>query len=161
MSSPLSGDYPCHATAIQWQAPLCGLLIRGISGSGKSDLALRAILGSKAILVGDDRIRLNAKDSTLFSTGESSLAGLVEIRGVGITDFSFVKECRIDALVDLVPDYNAVPRLPEADKEEICGITLPRFSLFPFESSALYKMQLIAEIATGQRTCVTSLIQKA
>ena len=86
MSDP--GKASVHASAV-----LVGdraVLIRGPSGSGKSRLAFDLILAGRAgviqaaALVGDDRVTLEAQQNRLVVRPASALAGLIEIRGLGI-----------------------------------------------------------------------------
>ncbi len=62
-----------------------GVLLRGPSGSGKSDLALRLIDGG-ARLVADDRVDIYQTRDGLMMAPPESLAGLLEVRGLGIAD---------------------------------------------------------------------------
>ena len=59
------------------------MLIEGPSGSGKSDLALRAIeIGFR--LVADDRTLVWASGGALYGRAPAPLGGLIEVRGVGV-----------------------------------------------------------------------------
>src|SRR5579863_3848988 len=80
----------------------CGVLLLGESGAGKSDLALR-LIAEGAQLVADDRVELFARDGVLWAQPPKSLAGLIEVRGVGILSLSFEPEARIGLVVQLVP----------------------------------------------------------
>src|SRR3977135_2980882 len=66
------------------------VLIRGPSGSGKSRLAFDLILAGRtgqippAILVGEDRVHLDTSAENLMVRPAPELAGLIEIRGLGI-----------------------------------------------------------------------------
>jgi hypothetical protein len=61
----------------------CGVLILGKSGAGKSDLALR-LLDEGARLVADDRCELYLLGGKLRARPPASIAGLMELRGIGI-----------------------------------------------------------------------------
>jgi HPr kinase/phosphorylase len=108
------------------------VLIRGPSGAGKSRLAFDLILAGRAgqiapaLLVGDDRVHLEAREDQLIVRPARELAGLIEIRGLGIRRCDFVE----DAIVGLVADLNAADaeRLPppEALLTSIRGVNLPR-----------------------------------
>jgi HPr kinase/phosphorylase len=108
------------------------VLIRGASGSGKSSLAFNLILGGrsgilpKAVLVGDDRIRLTEQDGQLIANAPAELAGLIEIRGLGIRRTDFIDQAKIGLVVDLdAPDAKRLPP-PEALRTIISGVELPR-----------------------------------
>src|ERR1700760_1068946 len=60
-----------------------GVLILGESGAGKSDLALR-LIDEGAKLVADDRVELYAAQSALCARAPKSIAGLIEVRGLGV-----------------------------------------------------------------------------
>jgi len=108
------------------------VLIRGPSGSGKSRLTFDLILAgragqsAKATLIGDDRVRLIPRDGTLFVHNVPELAGLIEIRGLGIRKTEAVSEAAISVVVDLsASDAERLPP-PEALKTVISGVELPR-----------------------------------
>jgi HPr kinase/phosphorylase len=60
-----------------------GVLLLGDSGAGKSDLALR-LIHDGARLVADDRVVLTMKQGKLIASAPTSIAGLIEVRGLGI-----------------------------------------------------------------------------
>ncbi|WP_114395446.1 HPr kinase/phosphorylase [Oleisolibacter albus] len=135
-----------HATCVSLSG--AGVLLRGRSGAGKSDLALRLIEGG-ARLVADDRVDLARQGDRLLAACPAPLAGLLEVRGLGILPVPADGPTPVLLLVDLVPPAD-VPRLPEPQDEEICGVTLPRLSLAPFEASAAAKLRLAAATAMAQ-----------
>jgi serine kinase of HPr protein (carbohydrate metabolism regulator) len=108
------------------------VLIRGPSGSGKSRLAFDLILAGRAgqiapaLLVGDDRVLLSTLDKKLMVRPAPALAGMIEIRGLGIRRC----DCAPEAPVGLVVDLDAVDaeRLPPPDALQtiIEGISVPR-----------------------------------
>jgi HPr kinase/phosphorylase len=123
-------DRSVHASLVSVDG--VGVLIRGVSGAGKSRLAhlilLRApIFGFQAALVADDRTIFEAREGQLFGRPHPELAGLLEIRGLGIARVPHAPEEKIGLIVDLVPQ-SEVPRLPgEADRhEKLWGVMLPR-----------------------------------
>jgi serine kinase of HPr protein (carbohydrate metabolism regulator) len=108
------------------------VLIRGASGAGKSRLAFDLILAGRAgqippaMLVGDDRVHLAARGGELVVRPTPELAGLIEIRGLGIRRCDFVSEAAVGLVVDLAAaDAERLPP-PEALRTQICGIQLPR-----------------------------------
>jgi RNase adaptor protein for sRNA GlmZ degradation len=127
-----------HGTVVAFAGR--GILLRGKPGSGKSDLALRLIaLG--ADLVADDQVELAAGPGGLIARVPPSIAGLIEVRGLGIRSLPHRSSVPLGLLVDLVAPTR-VERLPEASNETIDGCVLPRLSLDPFELSAPLKLLL-------------------
>lgn len=116
-----------------------GVLIRGKSGSGKSDLTLR-LISEKAQLISDDQTSLYSVDGKLFAKAPSEIKGKLEIRGIGIVDFKSIDNIEIIMVVDLV-DQNQIERLPEPKTAEILGVILPAIDLYPFEISATVKLR--------------------
>jgi len=127
------------------------VLLRGASGAGKSDLALRCLhcfpaseaKGAFFKLVADDQIILSkAEDGRLMASAPETLAGRIEIRGVGIVRAPHVV-AELGLAVDLVPS-DAVRRLPEYPFPTVdyLGIRIPLISLAPFEASAPLKVWL-------------------
>ncbi|ALJ38726.1 aldolase [Azospirillum sp. Sp 7] len=122
-----------------------GVLLRGPSGSGKSDLALRMI-DAGALLVADDRVELRVDRGRLMARAPAALAGLLEVRGVGIMPMPTVTEVEIRLVVDLVP-RDAVERLPEEEAAELLDRPVPRLALCPFDASTPAKLKLAATAA--------------
>lgn len=105
-----------------------GILIRGDSGSGKSSLLLGLLhVNPPATLVADDRVALAVDGDSLMASVPESIAGLIEVRGVGIVRLPHVSPVRIDLVVDLLP-LDDCPRLPdgEAATVTIVGVVIPR-----------------------------------
>ena len=86
------------------------VLIRGPSGAGKSRLAFDLILAGRsgqlpeAVLVGDDRVHLDTLDGQIAVRPARELAGLIEIRGLGIRHCAFAAEAIVGLVVDLGAD---------------------------------------------------------
>ncbi|MBI3420028.1 MAG: HPr kinase/phosphatase C-terminal domain-containing protein [Proteobacteria bacterium] len=130
-----------HASALVFCGR--GILLRGPSGSGKSDLALR-LIEAEGLLVADDRSILSAEDGALYAAVPDSIAGLLEIRGVGLMRVPHGTKSRIDLCLDCVPRIEA-PRLPEKAATRINGISVPLFKLYPFEASAVAKIRAVLQ----------------
>lgn len=116
-----------------------GVLIEGPSGSGKSDLALRA-LAHGARLVADDRVLAWTAGDRLFGRAPETLAGLLEMRGLGIVPTPALPWAGIALVVACEPDPKAVERLPDPETTERLGVTLPLWRLWPFEPAAPLKL---------------------
>jgi len=132
-----------HATCIAFDGR--GVLIRGPSGSGKSDLAIRA-LAAGAGLVSDDRVTLAVRGGTIFASAPPPILGMIEIRGLGIMRMEAVGEAALALVVDLA-DAASVERLPERRSCEIMGLALPWMALAPFEASAVAKLGFALQAA--------------
>jgi len=120
-----------------------GVLLRGPSGAGKSDLALR-LIDEGARLVADDQTHVVAKGRALLASAPPTLAGLMEVRGIGIVKLApsqLLASARLALLVDLVP-ASKIERLPEPAHETLEGVELPLLALSPFEASACAKLRL-------------------
>ncbi|MEM9249341.1 MAG: serine kinase [Pseudomonadota bacterium] len=119
---PSDATTTMHATTIAQNG--AGLLITGRSGSGKSALALQCI-GLGARLVADDRTALRLQAGTLTARAPASIAGLLEVRGLGLMRLSPVADVPLRAVVDL--DTVETERLPPYRETRIMGIALPLF----------------------------------
>jgi HPr kinase/phosphorylase len=131
VSAPAPESRTIHATCLSLGE--AGILIRGEAGAGKSTLALllldrAARDGTKAALVGDDRVRLRARDGCLIAQPHPAIAGLIEIRGLGLHRTAARDSCAVRLVIDLV---EAMPRYPDAcgTRCEILGISLMRLLL--------------------------------
>lgn len=117
-----------------------GVLLLGDSGSGKSDLALRLIDGGAA-LVADDQVVIRHDSGRLLAAPPSTLAGKLEVRGVGIVDTPYVRDIPLALVVTLV-GQTAVERLPEPAFYAIEGVRLPQLLLNAFDASTPAKIRL-------------------
>jgi serine kinase of HPr protein (carbohydrate metabolism regulator) len=126
-----------HATCIAFDGK--GVLLRGAPGSGKSDLALRAI-AEGARLVADDHVILTREDSRLFASAPAAIHGRIEIRGLGLFKVDAIMKAEIAMIVDLV-DPTAIERLPEPALCRLAGVDVPLLALAPFAASALVKLR--------------------
>ena len=119
-----------HASAVLVENR--AVLIRGPSGAGKSHLAFDLILAGragqipKAVLIGDDRVHLQPSRGQLVVRPARELAGLIEIRGLGIRRCDFADEATVGLVVDLsAGDVERLPP-PAALLTQISGIKVPR-----------------------------------
>jgi HPr kinase/phosphorylase len=127
-----------HSPTIHASAVLVGaraVLIRGPSGAGKSHLALALIEAAQAgtlrfaQLVGDDRVHLEAVHARLLVRPAAKLAGLIEVRGLGIRQVPFEPVAVVGLVVDLQAENGE--RLPPAALHStiIESVALPRLAV--------------------------------
>ena len=107
------------------------VLIRGPSGSGKSRLAFDLILAGRggqippAVLVGDDRVHLETVAGQLWSGRRRELAGLIEIRGLGIRRCDFVAQAASASWSIWRPRCRA-PAAAGSAADHLYGVEIPR-----------------------------------
>lgn len=123
------------------------VLLRGPSGAGKSDLGLR-LIDAGAKLVADDQSELRRDGDRILVRAPPSIAGLIEVRGVGIVRMAAIPVAPLALIVDLVA-AESLERLPVFHTETVLGIALPVMALAPFESSAAAKLRLALRALTG------------
>jgi HPr kinase/phosphorylase len=131
-----------HATAVALDGR--AVLLRGPSGSGKSDLALR-LIDAGARLVADDQSELVRLGNEIVVRPPAAIAGLLEVRGMGLVRLEPLMEAPLALIADLVP-AEVVERLPSTRSEQILGLDLPLIALPPFEASAVAKLRLALRV---------------
>ena len=128
--------YNIHATCVSIAKK--GVLFLGDSGTGKSDMALRLIENGKAVLIADDRVNLIKKQGKIKASCPDNIAGLLEVRGIGLVKYPHNKQTTVKLVVNLT--QNPIDRLPERNFYVFEGIKIPKIYLNPFESSACSKV---------------------
>ena len=134
-----------HATTVALAGK--AVLLRGPSGSGKSDLALR-LVDDGAALVADDQTCLSRRGTELWATAPESLKDLMEVRGIGVVRVPALAEAPVALLVDLVRGAE-IERCPEGDAERLLGVALPRLRIDAAAPSAPAKVRLALGLAAG------------
>jgi HPr kinase/phosphorylase len=120
-----------HASAVLTGAR--AVLIRGPAGAGKSRFALALIAAAQtgllqfARLVGDDRVHLEPSHGRLLVRPAATLAGLIELRGLGIRQLEHEPAAVVGLVVDLAAED--AERLPAASEATIAGVRLPRLAV--------------------------------
>ncbi|MEC7676002.1 MAG: HPr kinase/phosphatase C-terminal domain-containing protein [Pseudomonadota bacterium] len=115
-----------------------GVLLRGPSGGGKSDLALRLIDGG-ATLVCDDQLELSRVQDRVVARAPGPLQGQLEIRGIGIVAVEAVAQAPLALVVDLIP-ADQVIRFPDPAVCHYLGLAIPLLALAAFEASTPAKI---------------------
>ena len=115
-----------------------GVLVQGASGSGKSDLMLRA-LDAGWTLAADDRVLVWTAGGRLWGRAPQTLSGLMEIRGLGVVATAARAFSAIDLVVACAP-ARSIERFPEPETEILLGCPVPRIKLAVFEPSAPAKL---------------------
>jgi serine kinase of HPr protein (carbohydrate metabolism regulator) len=136
-----------HGTAIALAGT--AVLIRGASGSGKSDLALRclalaptALTAVPAMLVADDYVTVTRTGDRLVAEAPATIRGKLEVRGLGIMTVPCQESAELVLVADLVAPEQ-IERFPDpAPEVELGGVTLPLLHIAPFEASAPVKLLL-------------------
>ena len=134
-----------HATAVAIDGR--AVLLRGPSGAGKSDLGLR-LIDAGGRLVADDQSELWRRDGIVMVRSPVALAGLIEVRGIGIARLTALAEAPVALIADLVGAAQ-VERLPTPCSEALLGIAVRRIAVAPFEASAAAKIRLALRAFTG------------
>jgi len=143
-----------HASAVLVGAR--AVLIQGPSGSGKSRLALALLQAAAqglipfARLVADDRAHVAAVHGRLLVRPAEALAGLIEVRGLGIQRMPYEPVAVVGLLVEL--EQTDAERLPDAvaQRAEIAGIALPRLAV---GAGADPLPQVLAALQTTPYSC--------
>lgn len=138
MNAPrgLSGE-TVHASSVAIDNR--AVLITGPSGAGKSDLALR-LVDRGFTLVSDDQTIVRRDGNRLIAAAPTTIAGKLEIRGIGILDLEAVSDVPVALLVELTGD---IERMPDDSRERpILGVSIPLVTIDAMTASASAKVVL-------------------
>jgi serine kinase of HPr protein (carbohydrate metabolism regulator) len=135
-----------HGTAIALNGE--GILLRGPSGSGKSDLALR-LVDDGAKLIADDQTELRDSGGAVRLGAPAVIAGRMEVRGLGIVAVPHQESAPLRLVVDLRAAAG-IDRLPEPAWCRFFAYDIPRIELAPFEASAPAKLRLALRTVGAQ-----------
>jgi len=122
------------------------VLIEGRSGSGKSDLALR-LIDRGAKLVSDDYTVLVRERDRLLAQPPATIAGRIEVRGIGIVEMPHSERVPVALVVCLADTIDRMPE--EGNTRSIAGIAVPSIALNGHEASAPVKVGLALTRVAG------------
>ena len=135
MSGPRLSTEALHASTVAIDGR--AVLIAGPSGSGKSDLALR-LLDRGFSLVSDDQTLVRRDGDRLVASPPPTIAGKLEIRGIGIVEMDNLSDVPVALLVELTSD---IQRMPDDSRERmILGVPLPLVNIDASAASAASKV---------------------
>jgi len=140
-----------HGTALMLEG--YGVLLRGPSGTGKSDLALR-LMDSGATLVADDRVNLTRAENSVRMSAPANLEGKLEIRGLGIVQVACAPFAPLALVCDLVP-VDQVDRLPDVAIETVLDQLVPSMKIDSQTQSAAAKVRYALKVARGEIGLIT------
>lgn len=129
-----------HANCVKLEG--VGVLIRGSSGAGKSDLTLR-LIDEGADLVADDYCHLTAENGVLTAGTPQAIAGKIEVRGYGIVTVPYVNQTAVALVINLT-EKSTIERMPEHPTCVLEGIEVTQARLDPTSPSASARVRLIA-----------------
>jgi RNase adaptor protein for sRNA GlmZ degradation len=129
-----------HATAVALDGR--AVLLLGPSGAGKSNLALR-LIDRGWRLVADDRVVLDARDGGLWATAPARIAGLIEVREVGIVTETPLAGAEVALVIDLAA---APARLPDPQLWRFGDIAIPRVALSPCGETVVLKVERALQV---------------
>ncbi|MFZ2995279.1 HPr kinase/phosphorylase [Sphingobium sp.] len=136
MARALSSE-TLHATSVAIDGR--AILLCGPSGTGKSDLALR-LIDRGATLVSDDYTLVQRLDGQLVAAAPATIAGMIEVRGIGLVPMPHAPQTPVALLVDLFDVVDRMPLTPMLRR--VAGMDVPVMKIAPFESSAPIKVEL-------------------
>ncbi len=141
-----------HASAVAIDGH--AVLLFGAPGCGKSDLALR-LIAEGARLIADDQTRIFCRDGFLRAACPRTIAGMMEVRGIGLVTVPGAAAPEdafpVALAVDLVADPAQVARMPDSFSREILGVEVPAVTVFSFAASASRVVTVALEAVLGRR----------
>ncbi|WP_066819963.1 HPr kinase/phosphorylase [Sphingomonas mali] len=124
------------------------VLIEGESGAGKSDLALR-LIDRGATLISDDYTLLQRAGGELIASPPDTIAGKIEVRGLGLIETPYVEKIPVALLIRLT---DAPERLPLADDvRRIAGLDIREVAVDSRTASAPIKVELALRHLVGAK----------
>ena len=134
-----------HATCVAINGR--AVLIEGAPGSGKSSLAL-TLIDRGAVLIGDDGVALEPRGGRLYASPPPNIAGLLEVRNLGLLEFPTVIDMPVALVVRL--DAGAERFIEVVERVKLGGIELPMVRLWPGGDGLTLKVELaLARFGAG------------
>jgi serine kinase of HPr protein (carbohydrate metabolism regulator) len=130
-----------HASCVAFGGKFGGkaVLLAGPPGVGKSDLALRLIDGG-AQLVADDQTFLRCEGEVLIAAPPASIAGLIEIRHIGLVKMPFIAHAPVALYIELAAPDEKLERLPDTAPVFFLDRPVQRLRLPAFAASTPAKI---------------------
>ncbi len=122
-------------------------MLLGPSGSGKSDLLFR-LLDRGFDLVADDRVDITDG----WASAPAALAGVVEVRGLGLVRMAYAERARIALAIELEP----AERLPQPRIWN--AVAVPLMAIDPRPASAAQQVEWALDCVLAKRTLVEGAI---
>lgn len=132
---------PYHASAIMLEGR--AIMLTGAAGSGKSSLALQLIEHYGATLIGDDRLILSVDGAGIHVAPHATLAGLLELRGLGLMRLPYAPSAPLGLVINLQED--APPRLAEADYFTFADESVPLLAMRGADATTALRIKYAAQ----------------
>ena len=126
-----------HATSVSIGGR--AILIEGVSGAGKSDLALR-LIDRGAVLVSDDYSIVERRNGQIIASAPGTIHGKIEVRGLGIIETPSAGGTPVALIVALTEQSVRMPELGRV--RTLMGVAVPSIELNGSEASAAIKVEL-------------------
>lgn len=124
-----------HATSVAIDGR--AVLLEGVSGTGKSDLALR-LIDRGATLISDDQTLLVRQGDALVARAPATMRGQIEVRGLGIVTLPYVDAVPVALIVRLGVEPM---RMPERRQRRLAGIVVREIAFEAFHASTPIKIE--------------------
>jgi len=124
-----------HATSVAIDGR--AVLLEGVSGTGKSDLALR-LIDRGATLISDDQTLLVRQGDALVARAPATMRGQIEVRGLGIVSLPYVDAVPVALIVRLGVEPM---RMPERRQRRLAGIVVREIAFEAFHASTPIKIE--------------------
>ncbi|MEH3036368.1 MAG: HPr kinase/phosphatase C-terminal domain-containing protein [Sphingomonas adhaesiva] len=131
----MSAGVTVHATTVAIGGR--GVMLTGASGAGKSDLALR-LIDRGAVLISDDYTLLATRAGRLLAAPPATIAGRMEVRGLGIVEVPYAPQATVALVVALGAEDE---RMPEPRRTILMDVSLPGVTIDPRTSAAPIKVE--------------------